>query len=158
MKASWKVGFSFGLTSGVIATLGLMVGLNASTQSKLAVVGGVLVIALADAMADALGIHVSEESDHSRSTKEVWESTIATFLAKVFFATTFVVPVLVFELSIAVLVSVIWGLLLIGIFSYYISKKKDSGCWKVIAEHLSLTIAVIIASHAIGVAVRSIFG
>ncbi len=158
MKHSFKVGFSFGLTSGVIATLGLMVGLNSSTQSKLAVVGGVMVIALADALADALGIHVSEESDSGNSSKEIWESTLATFLTKLIFALTFVIPVLVFDLTKAILVSVVWGLLLIGIFSYYISKKKGIDCWKVVGEHVLLTIAVVIASHAIGVVVRSIFG
>ena len=62
MKHSLKVGFSFGLTSGIITTLGLMVGLNYGTSSKLAVIGGILTIAIADASSDALGIHISEES------------------------------------------------------------------------------------------------
>ena len=43
MKDSIKKGFSYGVTSGVITTLGLMVGLNASTHSQLVVVGGVCV-------------------------------------------------------------------------------------------------------------------
>ena len=34
MRTSLKIGFSFGLTSGVITTLGLMVGLHAGTHSK----------------------------------------------------------------------------------------------------------------------------
>ena len=158
MKDSYRVGLSFGLTSGVIATLGLMVGLTSSTQSKLAVVGGVMVIALADAMADALGIHISEESDRSNSSKEIWESTLATFLSKLVFALTFVIPVLIFDLAKAVLVSVIWGLILIGGFSYHISKKKGITCWKVVAEHVFLTLAVVIVSHTIGVVIRSFFG
>ena len=47
MKRSVKAGFSFGLTSGVITTLGLMVGLHSSTHSKLVVIGGILTIAIA---------------------------------------------------------------------------------------------------------------
>ncbi|GAI31399.1 unnamed protein product, partial [marine sediment metagenome] len=39
MKHSIKTGFSFGLTSGIITTLGLMVGLHSSTGSKLVVIG-----------------------------------------------------------------------------------------------------------------------
>ena len=54
MKHSLKVGFSFGLTSGIITTLGLMVGLHSGTNSKIAVIGGVLTIAIADAFSDAL--------------------------------------------------------------------------------------------------------
>ena len=34
MKHSVRTGLSFGLTSGVITTLGLMVGLHAGTHSK----------------------------------------------------------------------------------------------------------------------------
>ncbi|HID20408.1 MAG TPA: hypothetical protein EYP28_05685, partial [Methanophagales archaeon] len=62
MKHSLKIGFSFGLTSAIITTLGLMVGLHSGTHSKLVVIGGVLTIAIADAFSDALGIHISEES------------------------------------------------------------------------------------------------
>lgn len=80
MKHSIKVGFSFGLASGIVTTLGLMVGLNSSTNSKLAVVGGILTIAIADALSDAMGIHVTEEVQNKYSEKEIWESTFTTFL------------------------------------------------------------------------------
>ena len=46
MKASWKTGLSFGLTSGVITTLGLMVGLHSGTHSRAVVIGGILTIAM----------------------------------------------------------------------------------------------------------------
>jgi hypothetical protein len=71
MKHSLKTGFSFGLTSGIITTLGLMVGLHSGTHSKFVVIGGILTIAVADAFSDALGIHVSEETENKHATKEV---------------------------------------------------------------------------------------
>ena len=37
-------GISFGLTSAVITSLGLIVGLNSATSSKLAVVAGIVVL------------------------------------------------------------------------------------------------------------------
>jgi hypothetical protein len=114
MKHSLKTGFSFGSTSGIITTLGLMVGLHAGTRSKLAVMGGILTIAIADAFSDALGIHISEESENKHTTKEIWESTAATFLSKFVFAITFLVPVLWLELPTAIVVSVAWGLSLLG--------------------------------------------
>lgn len=40
MKHSLKVGFSFGVTSGIITTLGLMVGLHSGTHSKVVIIGG----------------------------------------------------------------------------------------------------------------------
>jgi len=71
MKVSVKKGFSFGLTSGIITTLGLMVGLNAGTHSKIVVIGGILSIAIADAFSDALGMHISEEAENQHSNKEI---------------------------------------------------------------------------------------
>ena len=52
MRHSLQVGFSFGITSGIITTLGLMVGLSSGTHNKLAVVGGILTIAIADSLSD----------------------------------------------------------------------------------------------------------
>ena len=41
MKSSFRMGFSFGLTSSVITTLVLIVGLHAGTHSRAAVLGGI---------------------------------------------------------------------------------------------------------------------
>ena len=49
-----RTGVYFGATSGVITTVGLIAGLYAGTESVVAVLGGILVIAVADAMSDAL--------------------------------------------------------------------------------------------------------
>jgi vacuolar iron transporter family protein len=156
MKSSLKTGFSFGLTSGIITTLGLMVGLNAGTHSKLVVLGGILTIAIADAMSDALGIHISEESEGKHSVKEVWESTLSTFFTKFIFALTFVIPVLLFELSTAMVVAVFWGLLCLGILSYYVAKKGEK--IKVILEHLLIAVVVIIATHLVGKLINGFLG
>ena len=59
MNRAVKTGISFGITSGIITTLGLMVGLANGTGSRLIVIGGILIIAIADSFSDALGIHVS---------------------------------------------------------------------------------------------------
>jgi VIT1/CCC1 family predicted Fe2+/Mn2+ transporter len=158
MKHSWIVGFSFGLTSGIITTLGLMVGLHSGTHSKLVVIGGVLTIAIADAFSDALGIHVSEESEKKHTTKEIWESTIATFLSKFVFALTFIVPLLVLPLATAIIVSVVWGLSLLGLFSFYIAKEQKVEPWKVVIEHLVIALVVIIVTHYAGGWISATFG
>ena len=107
MKTSFKTGLSFGLTSGVITTLGLMVGLHSGTHSRTVVIGGIVTIAVADALSDALGIHVSEESKNSGPTRQIWEATVATFVAKFVIAMTFVVPVLTCPLDQAIVISVV---------------------------------------------------
>ena len=50
MKHPFTTGLSFGTTSGVITTLGLIVGLHSGTHSALAVIGGIITIAIAPAV------------------------------------------------------------------------------------------------------------
>ncbi len=150
LRHSLKTGFSFGSTSGIITTLGLMVGLHSGTHSRLVVIGGILTIAIADAFSDALGIHISEESENKHTTKEIWESTIMTFLSKFFFALTFLIVVLLFELSTAIIVSVIWGLALISLFSFRMGREQNTNPLPIMGEHLLITIIVIVITHFIG--------
>ena len=150
MKDSLRVGFSFGITSGIITTLGLMVGLHSGTHSKLTVIGGILIIAIADAFSDALGIHIAEEFENKHTAKQIWVATISTFFSKFIFSVTFIIPVLLLELSTAIMVSVIWGFLMLSILSYRISKEKNTSPWKVVGEHLLIASIVIIITHYLG--------
>lgn len=150
MRHSLKTGFSFGLTSGVITTLGLMVGLHSSTHLKSVVIAGILTIAIADALSDAMGIHVSEESEGKHTAKEIWESTASTFITKFVFALMFIIPVLLLQLTTAVVVSVIWGLSIITVFSWYMAKKQGTRPYKVVLEHLFIAVLVIALTHYIG--------
>jgi len=155
MKRSVKKGFGFGITSGIITTLGLMVGLFSSTNSKIVVLGGILMIAIADAMSDALGIHLSEELS-GKNCKEIWESTISTFTFKFVFATIFVIPILIFELQFAIIFSVFFGLLLLGIFSYFIAVQNKKNPLPVIAEHVVIATLVVIFTYFIGEFARNL--
>ncbi len=150
MKDSLRTGITFGLTSAVITTLGLMVGLHSGTHSKTVVLGGILTIAIADAFSDALGIHVSEESENTHTFKQIWTSTIATFLAKFLFALTFAVPVIVLSLSSAIIVSLLWGLAILTILSYSMAKSQGKPPLKIVAEHALIALAVIAITHLVG--------
>ncbi|EKD46328.1 MAG: hypothetical protein ACD_68C00033G0001 [uncultured bacterium] len=157
METSTKKGLSFGITSGIITTLGLMVGLNSGTHSKLAVIGGVLTIAIADAFSDALGIHVSEEAENKHSHKEVWLATISTFLAKFGFAMTIIIPLLLFSLPVAVGVNIGWGILVLTVLNYQVTKAQKSKPWKIVFEHLAITVLVVVATNFVGKGIAAIF-
>ncbi len=149
IKQSFKTGLSFGLTSGVITTLGLMIGLNSGTSSKQIVISGILIIAIADALSDALGVHISQESN-SNKQQVIWESTLATFLSKFLIALTFIIPILLFDLQLAIYLNLIWGLIILSILSFYIAKNQNEKPLKVILEHLAITIAVVTITYYIG--------
>ncbi len=157
MDHSVKVGFSFGLTSAIITTLGLMVGLNSGTHSRIAVIGGILTIALADAFSDALGIHISEESEGVHSAREVWVSTISTFFFKFSVAMTFLIPVLLLSLGTAMAVSIIWGLSLLCLLSFYIARSEGEKPLHVVGEHLVIAVAVIVMTNYLGVWIAGAF-
>lgn len=150
MKHATKRGFGFGITSGIITTLGILVGLYSALSSKIVVLAGILSVAVADAFSDALGIHLSEESSGKECHSLIWKSTFATFLSKLFFAGIFVIPVLLFELRTAVIVSVILGLLILGIFSYITAKQRRDKPVLKIFEHVLIAVAVIVITYFIG--------
>lgn len=158
MDHSLKTGFSFGITSGTITTLGLIVGLYSANPAKSVIIGGILTIAIADAFSDALGIHISEESENKHTVTEIWASTLSTFAAKFIFALSFVIPIIFLPLGNAIIVSVIWGLSLLGIFSYYIAKQQKKKKWKVISEHILIALLVIVITHYIGDFIGATFG
>jgi VIT1/CCC1 family predicted Fe2+/Mn2+ transporter len=151
MKISIRKGLGFGLTSGIITTLGLIVGLNSGTHSRLVVLSGILVIAIADAFSDSLAIHISEESGRkNKKSKEIWESTFSTLLFKFLFALLFIIPILMFELRTAVIASVVFGMILIFLFSYIIAKHRGINPYKSGLEHLSIAILVMIITNFVG--------
>ncbi len=150
MKDSITTGISFGLTSGVITTLGLMVGLHSGTHSRLAVMGGILTIAIADAFSDALGIHISEECENVHTHKQIWAATISTFLSKLLFALTFMIPVMLFALSTAIIVSMVWGLSIMAIFSYKMAVRQKQNPIAIVGEHLMIAAMVMVITHFVG--------
>lgn len=150
-------GFSFGLTTAVITSLGMIVGLNAATSSKLAVVAGIVIVAIADGLSDAMGIHLSEEAEARHSPKEVWLSTTFTFLGVAGFTLTFLLPILLFNSPQNIYVSIIWGLGLLSLLSFYLAKIQNKKPLKVIFEHNLIAILVIIITHYLGNLVGGLF-
>ncbi len=151
MNHSLKIGVSFGLTSGVITTLGLMIGLHSGTHSRIVVIGGILTIAIADAFSDALGIHVSEEAENVHTHREIWASTFATFGAKFFCALSFIVPLALLPLATAIWASLVWGLGLLALFSHLVAKSQGKRSLPAVTEHLAIAGIVIALTHALGI-------
>jgi len=152
-----RTGLYFGATSGVITTIGLVTGLNAGTGSMAAVLGGIFVIAVADAMSDALGIHLAEEADPNTTHGHVWAATVSTFLNKFLFALSFAVPLLLLPLDHAVIASIAWGMFVIIVLSYFLARAQDASPVMIIGEHLGIAILVVVFSHLIGLWVSETF-
>lgn len=151
-----RIGFSFGLTSGVITTLGLLVGLSRGTSSRTAVLAGILTIAVADALSDAMGIHVSEEGEGVHTGREVWTSTLATFVSKLAVALTFAVPVLLLPLGAATVAAVVWGAALLALLSVVTARDQGVSPPRLVVEHLGLALLVVAGSYLVGLAIDAV--
>ncbi len=150
MREALRTGASFGLTSGVLTTLGLIVGLYAGTRSKLAVIGGIFTIAVADALSDALGMHVHEEAENQHTPLQIWTASGATFVAKLVTSLSFLVPLLVLELQAAVAVSVVWGFAVLAWLSHRVATSQGESPWTAIAEHLGVGALIVVLTHFVG--------
>lgn len=149
MRKAVIIGGSFGLTSGIITTLGLLVGLNSGTHSRPVVIGGIITIAIADAFSDAFGMHISQEAG-TAATSHVWLATLSTFVSKLVLAMSFLVPVLLLELTAAVLASIVWGFGLLGLVSYWIAARNGASPWRAVGEHFLIGGIVVVTNHFVG--------
>ncbi len=135
-----------------------MVGLHSGTHSTLAVVGGIIAIAIADACSDALGVHIAEESRTETDARAVWEATASTLLTKAVIALTFLVPVLLLELDTAILASVLWGVVLVAGLSYRMARAQGASPVGAVSEHVVITLVVVALTHYVGDWVAATFG
>ena len=149
-SSSVKTGISFGVASGAITTLGVMIGLYFGTYSRGIVLAGILTVAISDAFSDAMGIHFSEETEGVHTTKEIWIATITTFFAKFIVTMSFFFPILFFPIKLALVWNCIWSFLLVGSFTFYICRKQKKSPLKAISEHFLLMIVVIFVTYYFG--------
>ncbi len=140
--------FSFGATSAIITSLGLITGLRTFASPKLSIVGGLFIIAVADNIADSLGIHIYQEAECLK-TREVWLSTFTNFMTRLLVTFTFAFLILFFPLPVAVIASIVWGMALLSLLSYAISKREGKNPYLAILEHIVIaSLVIVISSYA----------
>ncbi|MFT4310914.1 MAG: hypothetical protein ACMXYC_04765 [Candidatus Woesearchaeota archaeon] len=148
MDESIRKGIAYGITSAVITTLGLFIGLSATQASKNILIGGVLSIAIADALSDAMGLHVAEES--TKKHNKIWYQTFAAFATKLLVGLTFIVPILLFPSHYAVIIGTLWGIFLMTVLSLYIAFLHNYSYLKTTGMHLLVLLCVIVCTHMVG--------
>ena len=146
---STQTRFSFGATSAIITNLGIITGLDTLAHPKLSIIGALLVIALADNLSDSFGIHIYQESEHL-SKKEVWLSTLSNFFARLFVSSTFILLIILLPIKLAALCSVVWGLLILTVMTYVITRQRKMNPYSAILAHILVAVLVVAAGHFIG--------
>jgi vacuolar iron transporter family protein len=149
--------FSFGATSSTVTSLGIIFGLLTSGNPKAGVIGSLLVIAVADNIADSLGIHIYRESTATKQ-ENTRMFTISNFITRFAITLTFVALFTFLPLDYAAVSSTIIGLGILVFLSYLIGVQRRTSTLKEVAIHLGIAIPVIVISHFLGQLIFSVFG
>lgn len=153
-----KVGeLAFGITSGILTTVGLLTGINSATSSRLAVISSIAVIAMADSMSDAYGMYMSKISERGNSRKAAMRYALGTLAGKFFFPFTFILPVIVFPLSLGVWIDLAWGAVALALLSAENAIVYQKPVKIVIARNLGLATLIVLASSSVGLLLNKIF-
>jgi len=115
------------------------------------------VIAVADNIADSLGIHIYRETTATKK-ENTRMFTIENFLTRFGITLTFVALFAFLPLSYAAAFCVAIGFGILIFLSYLIGVQRKTSTIKEIAVHLGIAIPVIIISHFLGQLIFTVFG
>jgi len=140
---------SYGGTAAIVTGMGLVVAFDAGTTSKAALISSMLVVAIADNLADSLAIHVYQESENLESRK-AFRSTVANYATRLVVAGSFVALALLMPARSLVPVVLAWGMSLLCTLTYFVARARGVAPGLEVLKHLAAAIAVIVVSRAIG--------
>jgi predicted neutral ceramidase superfamily lipid hydrolase len=138
--------FSFGATSAVITGLAVIIGLSRTVNPVIGITTALVVIAIADNISDSFGIHIHQESQ-KESVKEVRKTTLTNFVTRVAVVSIFVLLVILLPMTVAVALSIFFGMAVISIISYFIAKDQKAKPHKIVFQHLLITVLVVLGSY-----------
>ena len=140
---------SYGGTAAIVTSMGLIVGFDTARASQATLIGSLLLIAVADNLADSLAIHAYQESERL-AARQAFHSTVTNFLARFLVAGSFVALVVALPLGRVMPAALVWGMGLLGVLTYFVARHRGVPPLIEVAKHLAVAVVVIVASRAIG--------
>ncbi len=140
---------SYGGTAAIVTGMGLVVAFDGSAGSRAALTGSLLVVAVADNLADSLAIHVYQESEQLDS-RAAFRSTVTNYLTRLLVAGSFVALTLLVPARLLAPLALGWGLALLCTLTYFVARSRGASPGIEIVKHLGVAVTVIALSRAIG--------
>lgn len=137
------IGNIFGTYSGIITSLGLMIGLYSNNLERRAYIIGLISLALSDSFSDAFGIY--------NATNKSYSETINAFTGKFIFPLIMIIPFLFTTIQISILVNSVFSIFVIYSISRELKYKNVQ-----IVKNLILTWSVIGFIYIIGLNINKI--
>jgi vacuolar iron transporter family protein len=145
-KEQLNKGQLFGLISGSITTIGVIVGLWQSHNNIGIIISAILSIALSDSFSDGFGMYFSQRT-HLDQT-EATNIGIQTTFYKIIVTLSYIIPFLILDIDTAIKINITWGCFLIAYASYQIGEG--------ILINLLMAVVVIFMSYLGGNTVKII--
>jgi VIT1/CCC1 family predicted Fe2+/Mn2+ transporter len=141
--------WSLGATAAIITSMGLIAGLNQGDNARAGIITGLLIVGLADNISDSFGFLIYKESEGA-SRHDLGSYTSVNFIVRLFLVLTFVLIVFLFSSNAALIVSSVWGLVLLAILSYLIAKSRKISSFRIVVWHLVIALMVVAGSKLLG--------
>jgi VIT1/CCC1 family predicted Fe2+/Mn2+ transporter len=140
---------SYGGTAAIVTGMGLVVAFDGGTTSRAALVASLLVVAIADNLADSLAIHVYQESENLPS-RTAFRSTVANYVTRLMVAGSFAALALLTPAPTLVPAVLAWGMALLCTLTYFVARGRGASPGLEVLKHLAVAVVVIVVSKLIG--------
>jgi hypothetical protein len=141
--------FSFGSTSAIVTSMGVIIGLGAATARTATIVSSLLIFAVADNISDSLSIHMYQEAE-KLDERSAFRATLTNFVARFLITLSFVMIAMLLAYPYAGIVALVWGFFLLTGLSYALAMERRVSPMAEIGKHLGVAVLVIAASRVIG--------
>jgi VIT1/CCC1 family predicted Fe2+/Mn2+ transporter len=148
---------SFGSPAAIVTSMGLIIGLDAATATKAAVVGSLLIIGIADNLTDSLSVHIYQEAE-KLAHRRAFRTTVANYFARLITTASFVVIFLLLPGAAAVLGCALWGFFLLSGLSFVLAKARRVSPLGEVYKHAGIAVVVIGISKLLGLWIQGLTG
>lgn len=155
-EATGYQGISYGMMDGIINSMGVLAGLSVTAEPFIILLG-VLVASLANSFANAGGIHVSLETGKN-SRKEVWKSTIYSFVVTFLVMVLIALPIVFLPFRQAIILSIAIGFILLVALGLFVRKVRKEKSYDLVIEYTSLGVIVSVVCLGAGELIKLILG
>jgi len=146
---------SFGSPAAIVTSMALIVGLDAATARKEAVLASLLIIGIADNLSDSLSVHIYQESERM-ARRQAFRTTIANYAVRFAVSASFLILFLALPVNLAGYVCLAWGFMLLSLLSYLLAQTRHLPALSEILKHTGVAAIVILTSNSIGLAIHAL--
>ena len=154
-KIGARQGAVFGFMEGIVMLMGVLIGLAATGERRIAVIG-VLVAGVADAFANTAGFYASEESEKIHTKKEIALSSLFCLISTIAATAIILVPLIFLEMKTAIYFSFAVAIVTLLFIGLYISRQTKQEPWKVVAKYITMGVITAFATHYAGLIIISL--